>query len=249
MVSHWIGTWEFAINRRLRAPEDLASQYDAASGSWSRTARRFQLETAYRIPLLACSAATGLADLRPASRVLDCGIGTGCLSIALNNILPDPIVYHGIDISRAMLAAADVEMRQAGMSPQLQQADILSIPHADQSFDVVMAAHVLEHFLEPQRALTEMIRVLKPGGVLFVCMTRRSVFGTLIQLRWRTWAATERQGVAWLRDCQLNNIGYQPVSLGPCAGQASTAFWAQKPAEKLGRSRIKHFVPHEESLP
>lgn len=249
MMSYWIGTWELAINRRLRAPEDLARQYDAASGSWSRTARRFQLETAYRLPLLACSAATVLAEARPDSRVLDCGIGTGSLSIALNNILPDPIVYHGIDVSREMLAAADVEMRQAGMSPKLQQADILSIPHADQSFDVVMAAHVLEHLLEPQRALTEMIRVLKPGGVLFVCMTRRSVFGTLIQLRWRTWTVTECQGVAWLRDCQLNNIGFQPVSLGSCAGRASTAFWAQKPVEELGRSQITHSLSHEESVP
>ena len=239
MMSYWIGTWELAINRRLRAPEDLARQYDAASGSWSRTARRFQLETAYLIPSLAYSAATVLAEARSESRVLDHEIETGSLSIALGNILPDPIVHRGIDVSSEMLAAADVEMRHAGMSSQLEQADILSIPHADESFDVVMAAHVLEHLLEPQRALTEMIRVLKPGGVLFVCMTRRSAFGTLIQVRWRTWTVTERQGTAWLRDCQLNYIGFQLVSLGSCAGRASTAFWAQKPVEELGRSQIK----------
>ena len=44
MASHWIGSWEVAINRRPHAQEDLASHYDAASESWSRTARRFQLE-------------------------------------------------------------------------------------------------------------------------------------------------------------------------------------------------------------
>lgn len=249
MASHWIGSWEVAINRRPHAQKDLASHYDAASESWSRTARRFQLETVYRMPLLACGAATGLTDVRPDARVLDCGIGTGSLSIALNNILPDTIAYHGIDVSSEMLATADVEMRQAGMSPQLEQADILSIPHADQSFDVVMAAHVLEHLPEPQWALTEMIRVLKPGGVLFVCMTRRSVFGTFIQLRWRTWVVTEQQGITWLRDCQLNNIGFQPVSLGSCAGQASMAFWAQKPAEDFGRSQIEFSAPHKEGAP
>lgn len=249
MVSLWIGSWEVAINRRPRAQEDLASHYDAASESWSRTARRFQLETVYRMPSLACGATTGLTDVKPDARVLDCGIGTGSLSIALNNILPDTVAYHGVDVSNEMLATADDEMRQAGMSPQLEQADILSIPHADQFFDLVMAAHVLEHLPEPQLALTEMVRVLKPGGVLFVCMTRRSVFGTVILLRWRTWVVTEQQGITWLRDCQLNNIGFQPVSLRSCPGQASIAFWAQKPAEDFGGSQIESSTPHKGDAP
>jgi len=164
--------------------------------------------------------------------VLDCGIGCGSLSIALNSILPDHVAFYGIDMSAAMLATADVMMRQTGLLPQLKQADIHSIPYADQSFDFVMAAHVLEHLPEPQRALNEMIRVLKPGGMLFVCMTRRSVFGALIQLRWRTWAITERQGVAWLQDCQLADIGFRPVNLGSYAGKASMAFWARRPTKE-----------------
>lgn len=249
MTSHWFGSWEVAINRRPHAQQDLASQYDAASESWAQTSRRFQLETAYRKPLLACDAVSVLADAGPDARVLDCGIGSGSLSIALSNILPGPILYHGIDVSREMLITANAEMRRAGMSAQLEQADILSIPHADQYFDVVMAAHVLEHLPEPQLALTEMIRVLKPGGVLFVCMTRRSVFGTFIQLRWRTWAVSEQQGVTWLRDCHLENIGFQPVSMGSCAGQASVAFWAQKPVEGLGRAQISYPATHEDRVP
>ena len=232
LTSHQFGSWQVAISRRPRAPEEMASRYDAVSGSWRRTARRFQLETAYREPLLACDAQAVLAHAGSEARVLDCGIGCGSLSIALNSILPDQIAYYGIDMSGEMLAAADAVMRQTGLSPQLKQADILSIPYADQSFDFVMAAHVLEHLPEPQRALNEMIRVLKPGGMLFVCMTRRSAFGALIQLRWRTWAITERQGVAWLRDCQLADIGFRPVNLGSCAGKASMAFWARRPTKE-----------------
>lgn len=231
MTAHRIGSWQVAISRRPRAPEDLASRYDAVSASWRRTARRFQLETAYREPLHACNAETVLAHAGSQARVLDCGIGCGSLSIALNTILPDRIAYYGIDVSGEMLVTADIAMRQTGLSPQLRQADILSIPYADQSFDFVMAAHVLEHLPEPEQALKEMIRVLKPGGMVFVCMTRRSVFGALIQLRWRTWAITERQGVAWLRDCQLADIGFRPVDLGSCAGKASTAFWARRPTK------------------
>ena len=249
MISCWFGSWEIAINRRTRSIEDLSGQYDAASESWGRTARRFRLEVGYRNPLLASGTAMIIARAGPDARVLDCGIGSGSLSIALDGIVSDHVTYHGIDTSCGMLVAADTEMHRAGMSARLEQADILSIPYPDLSFDVVMAAHVLEHLPDPRLALAEMVRVLKPGGMVFVCMTRRSVFGTFIQLRWRTWAVTERQGVAWLRDCRLESIGVKPISLGACAGQASTAFWARKPVEAPSGSQIEQAVPQEDCVP
>ena len=100
---------------------------------------------------------------------------------------------------------------------------------ADQSFDLVMAAHVLEHLSDSQRAFKEMIRVLKSGGMVFVCLTRPSIFGALVQFKWRTWAITEQQGIAWMQDCQLADMGCQPIHLASCAGVASTAFWARRP--------------------
>ncbi|MEQ8735242.1 MAG: class I SAM-dependent methyltransferase [Rhodospirillaceae bacterium] len=227
VASRQLGSWHVAISRRIRTPLELAKRYDALAGSWARTAHHFRLEDAYQEPLIASGARVALAGT--GVKVLDCGIGCGSLSIALDRILSNPIAYHGIDVSGKMLASAEFAMQQAGLSPKLKQADILSIPYTDQSFDLVMAAHVLEHLPDPCRAITEMVRVLKPGGLLFVCMTRRSVFGALIQLRWRTWAVTQRQGVEWLRDCHLSNIECLPVKLGAYAGQASLAFWAHKP--------------------
>jgi len=229
MTNYRFGSWQVAISRQLRAKEALASQYDAASRNWGRTARRYGLDAVYRRPLVASGAQAVLGSVGSTARVLDCGIGSGTLSIALNSILPERLNYCGIDLSGEILARAGVEMRQAALTPELRQADILSIPYADASFDFVMAAHVLEHLPEPQHALREMVRVLKPGGMLFVCLTRRSNFGAFIQVRWRTWAVTEQQGVAWLEACQLKDIGFQPIHLGPCAGYASTAFWARRP--------------------
>jgi demethylmenaquinone methyltransferase/2-methoxy-6-polyprenyl-1,4-benzoquinol methylase len=147
-----------------------------------------------------------------------------------------------------MLAAADGELRGAGIAARLQQSDIRTIPYPDHTFDVAMAAHVLEHLPDPQVALHEMVRVLKPGGIMFACMTRRSVFGTFVQLRWRTSMVSERQGTAWLREIGLEDIGFRPMGLGFGAGRASTAFWARKLIGTVGYSRKQGVMPRRGPL-
>jgi demethylmenaquinone methyltransferase/2-methoxy-6-polyprenyl-1,4-benzoquinol methylase len=167
-------------------------------------------------------------QVEPLARVLDCGVGNGSLLIALASLLKGPADFYAIDTSAEMLVQAKSVMQHAGLDPHLQQADVMSLPYEDQSFDVVMAAHVLEHLPDPQRALAEMVRVLKPGGKVFLCVTRPSLFGVLVQFLWRTWAITQQEGIAWLHASQLVDVGYQPVRLGS-AGFASTAFWARRP--------------------
>ncbi|MEO9823881.1 MAG: class I SAM-dependent methyltransferase [Paracoccaceae bacterium] len=228
MTSRRIGSWEVLISRRPLSRTDLASRYDAVSGKWARTARRFRLNAAYCEPLLASHVVIDLMQLEPKARVLDCGVGNGSLSIALNSLMKGPVDFHAIDTSAEMLVQAKSMMQHAGLDPHLQQADVQSLPYEDQSFDVVMAAHVLEHLPDPQIALAEMVRVLKPGGMVFLCVTRPSLFGALVQLLWRTWAITDQEGIAWLNASQLVEVGYQPVRLG-AAGFASTAFWARRP--------------------
>jgi len=228
MATRRIGSWEVLISRRPLSTTDLASRYDAVSGKWARTARRFRLNAAYCEPLLASRVVTDLMQVEQRARILDCGVGNGSLSIALASLMTGSADFHAVDTSAEMLVQAKSLMQHAGLDPHLQQADVMSLPYEDQSFDVVMAAHVLEHLPDPQRALAEMVRVLKPGGMVFLCVTRPSLFGALVQLLWRTWAITEQQGIAWLNASQLVDVGYQPVRLGS-AGFASTAFWARRP--------------------
>ena len=228
LLSRHFGSWCFTVSRHVQSRCDLSHQYDTAAKHWQETASRFQLEAAYREPLINSGIPEALINDIGEAAVLDCGIGSGSLSVALSGAVSSRIAYHGIDISSGMLEAAEIAMRQEEIAPTLKQADVLSIPYADNTFDLVMSAHVLEHLPEPRQALKEMIRVLKPGGRLFVCMTRRSLFGALIQLLWRTWAVTTEQGTAWLRDCELAEVGSQPINLGTFAREASTAFWARK---------------------
>ena len=228
MTSRRIGSWEVMISRWPLSTTELASRYDAVSSKWARTARRFQLNTAYQEPLLASQVVIELMQVEPQARILDCGVGNGSLSIALDSLMKGPVDFHAVDTSAEMLVQAKSVMQRAGLRPHLLQADVMSLPYEDQSFDFVMAAHVLEHLPDPQRALAEMIRVLKPGGIVFLCVTRLSLFGALVQLLWRTWAITEQEGIAWLHASQLVDVGYQPVRFGS-AGFASTAFWARRP--------------------
>jgi ubiquinone/menaquinone biosynthesis C-methylase UbiE len=89
--------------------------------------------------------------------VLECGVGTGLL---LERFAQFARSVKGIDLSPAMLDRA----RERGLS--VTQASVTSIPFADQSFDVTCAFKVLAHVPEIGRALAEMARVTRAGGVV-----------------------------------------------------------------------------------
>lgn len=224
-----LGSWEIGVRRRVHSTEDLTSYYDDAAGSWDKTAERFGLVATYSSALQRGRFGARQTPGQGAMRALDCGIGTGGLTIALGQICLEGADFFGIDTSAKMLAQADASLRRHNVACHLKRGTIEAIPHPDASFDIVMAAHVLEHLPDPASGLREMVRVLKPGGKLFACVTRPSLFGAFIQMRWRTWAVSERQGVAWLRDLGLSDIGLRPLNFGSLPGQGSTAFWATKP--------------------
>lgn len=89
--------------------------------------------------------------------VLECGAGTGLL---LERMVGFARSAKGIDLSPGMLEKA----RLRGLD--VVEASVTSIPFADASFDVTCAFKVLPHVPELGRALAEMARVTRPGGVV-----------------------------------------------------------------------------------
>ena len=96
------------------------------------------------------------------STALDIATGTGDLAMAIRKACPGARVI-GADFCRPMLEVA----RRNGL-PELVVADGLELPFPDQSFDLVTAAFGLRNMASWEKGLSEMARVLRPGGNLLI---------------------------------------------------------------------------------
>ena len=101
----------------------------------------------------------------PGTRILDVGCGTGNLTFEIVRALA-PSVIVGIDISEAELRIANEIKTELGIDTvSFQRASATALPFEPESFDVV-TSNMVFHLLDDQKtALSEALRVLKPGGV------------------------------------------------------------------------------------
>lgn len=100
--------------------------------------------------------------------ILDVATGTADLAIALEKAAPEAIT--GIDISAGMLEVGREKVAKKGLSKMisLEQADSENLPFPDQTFDAITVAFGVRNFENLEKGLSEMFRVLKPGGKLLV---------------------------------------------------------------------------------
>ena len=101
--------------------------------------------------------------------VLDVGTGTAQIPLELCRRHPAVRVV-GIDLASHMLRVGAGNVHRAGLAArvQLQLRDAKQLPDADASYDAVISNSIVHHIPAPFPVLAEMLRVLKPGGVLFV---------------------------------------------------------------------------------
>ena len=108
-------------------------------------------------------------------RILDVATGTADLAIAAARKHPG-IDVIGIDFVREMLDAGRAKIVRKGLSERIRllQADALSLPFRDDSFDGVTMAFGIRNIPDKMQALREMVRVVVPGGrvmILEMCFT------------------------------------------------------------------------------
>lgn len=115
--------------------------------------------------------------LQPGERVLDMGCGAGRHSFEMYRRGADVIALDQDADELSTVAEWFAAMRDEGSVPAGAQADVkqgdaLDLPFADGEFDRIVAAEVLEHIPDDDRAISELVRVLRPGGTLAVTVPR-----------------------------------------------------------------------------
>ena len=142
-----------------RIYDRIASRYDRLHGRWLRHAGG-SAQTAFEAALV--------THLAPGQRLLDAGCGTGQLARRLLAGAGRGAEMTLLDASAKMLAhAADLPVTRT-------EGCLMALPFADQSFDIVTAAWCIEATPNPARALRDLLRVLCPGGRLFVVFCART---------------------------------------------------------------------------
>ncbi|MBP7231275.1 MAG: bifunctional demethylmenaquinone methyltransferase/2-methoxy-6-polyprenyl-1,4-benzoquinol methylase UbiE [Syntrophaceae bacterium] len=113
--------------------------------------------------------AAGKMNFFKTNRYLDVACGTGDLSVAAAKKYPQ-ISVTGLDFVLEMVEAAKIKIQRKGLSGRIQvlQGDALELPFADNSFDVAGIAFGIRNIPDRMRALSEMLRVVVPGGQVMV---------------------------------------------------------------------------------
>lgn len=101
---------------------------------------------------------------RQGMRVLDCATGTGDLALAFKQTVGPTGRVVGTDFNADMLSFAPAKARDRSLDVEFEVADAMDLPYADATFDVASVSFGIRNVDDPVRALSEMARVVVPGG-------------------------------------------------------------------------------------
>jgi ubiquinone/menaquinone biosynthesis C-methylase UbiE len=181
------------------------------------------------------AAAFLLPELRRGMSILDVGCGPGSITRGLaEHVAPGPVV--GVDLSRETLEAARRDAVARGLDNlQYQEGSVYALPFADAAFDVVYAHQVLQHLRERDGALREMLRVIRPGGLVAV---RDVDWGTVAYWPRDPWIDRfiDVHQKAWYRNGGEPQLGRQLRALFNAAGveelRITAAVWCYATPEE-----------------
>ena len=104
-------------------------------------------------------------------QILDIATGTGDLAIMMAGLNPDKVI--GLDISAGMLEVGKQKVAKVNLSDKIEMivGDSENMPFKDNTFDAITVSFGVRNFANLDKGLTEIRRVLKPGGTFVVLET------------------------------------------------------------------------------
>jgi ubiquinone/menaquinone biosynthesis C-methylase UbiE len=131
-------------------------------------------------PFLFADWAFNQIELTGSERALDAGCGSGAWLLPLADRLSGGSVV-GLDLSNGMLSDIRDQVNKYS-NVELSVGNVEDLQFIDESFDLVMANFMLYHVSDINRALQELKRVLKPGGILMAATNSQLSMGTLWEI-------------------------------------------------------------------
>lgn len=121
------------------------------------------------------------------ARILDAGCGTGLLTLAMLRAVRFPVAITALDLSSTSVAAARKSLYYSSGRKRdvtFAQGNLLCLPFADESLDLVVTAGALE-YVNLEDGINELARVLAPGGHLLHLPIHPSPVGILLEILFR----------------------------------------------------------------
>ncbi|WP_417365819.1 bifunctional demethylmenaquinone methyltransferase/2-methoxy-6-polyprenyl-1,4-benzoquinol methylase UbiE [Flavobacterium beibuense] len=152
---------------QLGKKEQVAQMFDTISGKYDGLNRviSFGIDVKWRKKVLKL-----VSDTKPET-VLDIATGTGDLAILMTQTGAKKIT--GLDISAGMLEVGRKKIAERKLDSKIDMVlgDSESIPFEDNSFDAITVAFGVRNFENLEKGLSEILRVLKPGGIFVILET------------------------------------------------------------------------------
>jgi SAM-dependent methyltransferase len=177
--------------------------------------------------------------LRTGERLLDVGCGPGDAALALAADLGATGEVVGIDVSAAMLAVARDRASSAPCPVRFSIGDALDLDEPDGSFDAVRSERTLQWLADPEAAINEMARVLRPGGRIALIDTDWSTLGLDVG---------DDEVTAVVREAMRSERG-RPSHVGSRLGRLVRAAGLGGVAEKEATHVWVHWDPDESPAP
>lgn len=164
-------------------PQDAQAFQEGFDQTYTRIAGLYDIAVKF-LPIWKTWLKRALPHIR-GRRVLEVSFGTGYLMMHYAG----QFEVHGIDLNARMVSIAMENLRQAGLTANLRQGTVEDLPYEDGFFDTVVNTMAFSGYPDGTRAMTEIRRVLAPGGRLVLIdinyPTDRNWLGTSLTRCWQ----------------------------------------------------------------